>query len=309
MNFWQKMQALDRRYIYIIVALAVIIPLLIPFNSKTYTTDTTENIYQMIDSYAGRSDRAVLLCISHDASTMPELFPMEVAILRHCFERNIKVFTICFYPPAAPIIDYAINTVKEEYPKIKSGENYCNFGFKVGALQLPIMLGMGEDISEAVDIDAEGRKIANLPIMKDVKNYNEMNLIVEFSASAAGGAWITYARTKYGANVGVGVTAVMAADNYPYLQTGQLIGMLAGLKGAAEYEKLVDVFAAKGREFSKEIAKTEYPNITDSSILYKFKQARIGMNAQSVAHMMMIIFIVVGNIGYFVQKFNSKKEQ
>jgi hypothetical protein len=38
------------------------------------------------------------------------------------------------------------------------------------------------------------------------------------------------------------------------------------------------------------------------NISYKFKVARIGMNAQSVAHIMIIIFILLGNIGYFIQK-------
>jgi len=173
---------------------------------------------------------------------------------------------------------------------------------------LPMVLGMGEDISKAVDIDSEGRKIANLPIMKDIKNYNEMNLIINFSGSDYGYTWITYARSKFGANVAAGVTAVMAADNYPYLQSGQLIGMLAGLKGAAEYEKMVDVFASQNRSFSKEVISETRVPITGNSELYgnnipmKFKKARIGMNAQSVAHIMMIIFILLGNIGYFVTR-------
>ena len=42
-------------------------------------------------------------------------------------------------------------------------------------------------------------------------------------------------------------------------------------------------------------------------IKYKFKVARIGMNAQSVAHIMIILFIVLGNIGYFIQKAKSGK--
>ena len=110
---------------------------------------------------------------------------------------------------------------------------------------------------------------------------------------------------KFGANVAAGITAVMAADNYPYLQSGQLIGMLSGLKGAAEYEKLVDVFAKNNKPFSKEIIKNTWVDITDKSIPYQFKKARIGMNAQSVAHIMIIVFIILGNIGYFV---NRKKE-
>ena len=41
--------------------------------------------------------------------------------------------------------------------------------------------------------------------------------------------------------------------------------------------------------------------------LYKFKVARIGMNAQSVAHIMIIVFIILGNIGYFIQKMRQAK--
>jgi hypothetical protein len=378
-KIFEKLQALDRRYIYIFVALAIIIPLMIPYNSDVVTTPPTENLYQLVDSYAGRSDRAILICFSHDAATMPELYPMEIALLRHCFERKVKVFTITFSAAGAPIIDFAINTVKEEYPNIQSGVDYCNFGYKI--MMMITALGMGDNIATAIDTDAEGRKLANLPIMKNIVNYNEMNLIVETSGSSAGGVWITYARSKFGANVAVGVTAVMAADEYPMLQSGQLIGMLTGLKGAAEYEKLVDVFAAYrddyfplGRPFSKEILRdssikklinittqtkavfspeeyaafmAKYPEqsanleklkmqedgkivfdvtkITPSdqkalgdnlwnalnkktyNILYKFKVARIGMNAQSVAHIMIFLFILIGNIGYFATRSKEKK--
>ncbi len=319
MNFLIKLQSLDRRWIYLLVALAIIIPLLIPFDSKTYTTEPVENIYQKVDSFSGKSNKAILMVFMHDASTMPELFPMEVSVLRHCFERNVKVFTICFTPTAAPLVDYAINTVREQFPDKKSGVDYCNFGYKPAALMLPMVLGMGEDISKAVDIDSEGRKIANLPIMKDIKNYNEMNLIVNFSGSDYGYTWITYARSKFGANVAAGVTAVMAADAYPFLQTGQLLGMMAGLKGASEYEKLDDVFASykdatypSGRPFSKEIiTETIADNtfkISDQKV-YAFKKARIGMNSQSAAHILIIIFIIIGNLGYFIEKSKQKQNQ
>jgi hypothetical protein len=392
MNIFERMQKLDRRWIYIVVALAIIIPLMIPYDSDNVTTPPTENLYQMIDSFAGREDRAILLSFYHDAATMPELFPMEVAILRHAFERNVKVFTLTWMPAGAPIIEYAINTVKEEFPDIQSGVDYCNFGYKPQPFAL--VLGMGDNIANTMNTDAEGRKLENLPIMRGINNYSEMNLVIEFSGSVAGATWITYARPKYGLNVAVGVTAVMAADLYPYLQSGQLVGMLSGLKGAAEYEKLVDVFAAyrdptrdysithdedgnrilPGRPFGREILEDEstkrlirittqteaeftmdqfaafsakHPDhipllnrlgevrdgkmIVDISqispemreemgeflyqelyrltgdTLYKFKVARIGMNAQSVAHIMIIVFIILGNVGYFIQKARAAK--
>jgi len=303
------------------------------------------------------------------------------------------VFCLSFLPTGAPIIDMAINTVKEDYPNIKSGVDYCNFGYIPAALILPTVIGMGDNIATAVPTDAEGRKTENLPIMKGITNYNEMNLVVEFSGSTAGAYWLVYARPKFGTNIAVGVTAVMAADEYPYLQTGQFIGLLCGLKGAAEYEKLVDVFAAyrapgeplepyfdeegnkivPGRSFSKDILnqpeikdlikitpqteakfspeefelflqtcpekdqqllhqvkqsvdgkividiekldKNQFSSLTWEGLNrmthntpYKFKVARVGMNAQSVAHIMIIVFIILGNIGYFLQKAQTGKK-
>ena len=307
MSFAKKIQSLDRRWVYLIIALAIIVPLLIPFNSRTYVTEPSENIYKMIDSFSGNPNKAILICFSHDASTMAELFPMEVSILRQCFLRNIKVFTICFSPTSAPLMDYAINTAKKPYPNIKSGINYVNFGYKPASIQIPIILDMGEDIAKAIKTDSEGRKVANLPIMKGIKNYNDMNLVIDVSASGSVYYWITYARAKFGANVAAGITAVMAADNYPYLQSGQLIGMLSGLKGAAEYEKMVDVFAVHNRPFSKEIIKSTWVKITNKKIPYNFKLARIGMNAQSVAHLVIILFIIIGNLGFFLSKKEEKK--
>ena len=303
-KFFDKMQNIDRRYIYIVVAFSIIIPLLIPFNSPTYVTKPTSDIYKKVDSFAGDETKAVLLSFTHDASTMPELFPMEVSVLRHCFERDIKVFTICWLPAAAPLVDYALNTAREDFD-VQAGVDYCNFGYKPWAIQLPIMLGMGDDIAKAVETDSQGRKVENLEIMKNIKNYDDMNLVIDFAASGSAITWITYARARFGANIAAGVTAVMVADNYPYLQTGQLMGMFRGLKGAAEYEKLVDVFAANDRPFSKEIIKETSIAITGDTVPYKYKKARIGMNAQSVAHIMMIVFILLGNIGYFITR---KKE-
>ncbi len=316
MNFFEKFQALDRRIIYVLVFFAVALPLAIPYNAKTYTTEHVENIYQLIDSYSGRSDRAVLLSFFHNASTMPELFPMEVAILRHCFERNVKVITLCFLPTAAPLIDYAITNAKTGFASIESGVDYCNVGYIPGALYLQTILGMGEDISNQIDTDSVGRKLSSLPIMQDIKNYNEMNLIIEFSGSSYGISWVTYARSKFGVNVACGVTAVMAADAYPFIQTGQLVGMLAGLKGASEYEKLVDTFASyedesspNGRIFSKEVIENTLEENTytiSDQKNYKYKTARIGMNAQSVAHILIVVFILIGNIGYFLQRGKEK---
>ena len=66
----------------------------------------------------------------------------------------------------------------------------------------------------------------------------------------------------------------MASDAYPYLNAGQLEGLLGGLSGAAEYEKLIGVPGT----------------------------ATIGMDAQSIAHILIILLIALGNIAYFATR-------
>jgi hypothetical protein len=64
-----------------------------------------------------------------------------------------------------------------------------------------------------------------------------------------------------------GVTAVSAPEFYPYLQSGQLVGLLGGMAGAAEYEKI------RGEKGT----------------------ATRGMDAQSMAHVFVALCILAGN--------------
>ena len=340
MNFIKNLQSLDRRYVFIFIAVAIIMPLIFPFNAMTYTTTPVENLYQLIDSYspyvraddldgdgiiseeealAFRLDRAIFIDVYHDAATMPELFPMEVAVMRHCIYRRVPFFTFTLLPSAVPLIEEALSVVTEEIQKtgrvIERGKDYVNIGYKPAAIYLPILLGMGDDIAAAVETDSDGNRIENLPMYRDtaIRNYTQMNLVYETSGSDTGLSWMVYARPRFGVNVAVGLTAVMAADQYPYLQSGQCVGMTAGLKGAAEYENLVDMFAMNNITFSK--GQLDNPteqmlanlDITSDTVPSSFKMARLGMNAQSVAHILIIFFIILGNVGYFLEKRKQNK--
>jgi len=63
------------------------------------------------------------------------------------------------------------------------------------------------------------------------------------------------------------------------------VGMLGGLKGAAEYEKLIQ---EKGYTKAREIA-------------------TIGMDAQSIAHLVILFLIIIGNVAFFASKSHKKK--
>jgi hypothetical protein len=86
-----------------------------------------------------------------------------------------------------------------------------------------------------------------------------------------------------------GCTSIQVTDIIPYVANDQILGILAGMPGAAEYESLVD---NKLREMGK---------------ISKPGKATGMMAAQSIAHVVIVLFIIFGNISYFITRKKSRE--
>jgi len=270
MNIYEKMMSIDRRILFLLIALSVIIPLLKPLLLPVYVTKEVRNLYGFIDNL--NPGDVAFLSLDYDPSTMAECHPMALGILRHCFRKGIKVIvTSLARPEGLGTAEMALTQASQEYQK-KNGEDYVFLGYK--PVPGAVLLAMGENFRLAFPNDFYGTSIDSIPMMEGLKNYEDIKIVVTVSGSAVIDSWVIYAGGRYGVPIGAGVTAVMATDYYKYLQSGQLVGLLGGLKGAAEYEKLI-----------------QYPDM-----------ATKGMDGQNMAHLLIVFFIIIGNIGYFLGK-------
>lgn len=120
--------------------------------------------------------------------------------------------------------------------------------------------------------DNMGTMLKDIPMMDSIKNYNDIDFIYVVADNGIVDYWMSIVNAQYNIKVGAGVTAVMAPKFFAYINSGQMTGMLGGMKGAADYEKLV------GKPFS----------------------ASKGMAAQSLVHLFIIFSVITGNIIFFV---------
>ncbi len=278
MGFFEKLMKIDRRIIFLLIFIGVAIPLLVAFNFKLEITQPVREVYNLIED---ADDGAyVLLSFDYGPSTKPEIQPMAISILKHAFERDYKVVCSALWPMGVLMCSEAIASVKKEYPDIEYGVDYVNLGYKAGG-RVTITL-MGKNIRKAFPTDAANKPISEIPIMNNIRNLTNFDFIVGFSSGDPGlKQWIQVGHDTFGVPVAGGSTAVQFPSLSPYLnKENQLVGLLGGLKGAAEYEKLI---ASPGSAIK-------------------------GMDAQSIAHLVIIIFIAIGNIGYFVTgKYKEKR--
>ena len=221
-----------------------------------------------------------LVCIDFDAGSDAELGPMAYASIRHAFSLGIKVlinngYTVMAQPLSQMIIDSAASggaTMPRPYGFMRAGTDYVFFGFRPNPFQ--VYLQMGESVLSAYETDYAGKSLADMPIMKGIKDIRDIDGIAAYSCNVGTPeSWINVAKTKFNIPLVVGMTAVSVSDYFPYLQSGQLCGLITGLRGAAEYEKTVGAPPVANRR----------------------------MWAQLYTHAFAIGLIVIGNVEYFIR--------
>jgi len=270
-----RLSTLDRRIIYLALVLGIVLPLLFPLRLVQVMSPPTKKVYDFIENLPEGS--VLVYSIDYGPSVLPEVHPMVLAMLRHAFLKNHKVIALALHHEGVGLGLEALDKVAKEFGK-KYGEDYVYLGYKAGVSG--VILGLGESVKKVFPVDYFGTPVESLPLMRGVRNYDDIALVVSFSGAALPAYWVTYANTGYGQDIAAGVTAVNAAEYFVYLQTGQMIGLLGGMKGAAEYEAAVE----------RRLKNRPTP------------MAVRGMDGIAIAHLLMIVLIILGNVGYFLQR-------
>jgi hypothetical protein len=275
MNFWQRMQQMDRRWVYLMVGISVIFPFILPISLPVSITPEAQMLYDHIEALPDSS--TVMLVFDYYPSTIAECEPMTIAAARHFFEKDCRVITLSNIPLGGPTMaEQVTRTVAEQYGK-EYGVDYVNLGYK--ANYVAVLSGMGQSIESIFPTDNSGTPLDELPLMDSVVNYEQIDFIFEVADNATADYWVSIVNAGYGVPIGCGTTAVSAPKYYAFVDAGQFVGLLGGMKGAAEYEQLIE----------------------------QEGDAMVGMGAQSLVHLLIIALVIVGNLGFFVGGIGRRK--
>ena len=279
--------SLDRRIIFLIVGLSVLIPLLKPewIDLPIRPTPESQIVFDEINKL--NAGDKMLLSFEYSPSTKPEIHPMAIAILKHLYAKNIQVYGFALWPDGNFMSTEAFSEVSDDYDK-KYGVDYVNLGYKPGGEA--VIKGIASDIRTLYPADLQGTSINDIPMMKDVINIEDFDFVFSLSAGYPGSKeWVQYACDPKNIPLSTGCTSIQVTDIMPYVENDQIRGILAGMPGAAEYESLVEAELQK------------------MGISGKPGEASGMMAAQSIAHVVIVLFIIFGNISYFITRKKNRK--
>ncbi len=268
-----KGRLIGRRVVFLYVGIAVSLPLFMSISQKIVISPETQQLYDAISELP--SGAKVLVSFDYDPPSAPELQPMAEAFLYYCFTHDFKVIVIGLWPQGPQQANLAIDKLlalpEIEAKNLQYGIDYVNLGYQAG--NEFVIQRMGGSFESMFPTDYSGHPYSDLELVRNIRNFSNIDYSFNLSAGYPGTQeWVQVAVDRYGLSMGGGNTAVQAPMMYTYLQAGQLAGLLGGMNGAAEFEKLV------GRE--------------DKGTRF--------MLSQSFAHMVVIAFILIGNVAFIV---------
>ncbi|MFQ5453748.1 MAG: hypothetical protein ACE5D6_06140 [Candidatus Zixiibacteriota bacterium] len=262
-----------RHWTFIGLFIVIVITMLLNIKLDMKVSPYTQKMYDYLDSLPPGS--VLMISFDHEASSLPEIKPIALAVLRHAFAKGHRLIGVSLFAEGTVIGYRLMQKTAKEY-KRKYGEDYVYLGFR--PQYIAAILAMGESIEAAYPEDYLGNRYDRLELMRQIKNYDDIEAVISIADGSLATHWIEYGQARYGVKVLGAVTAAMVTTYDPYLASGQMHALVGGLRGAAEYEKLIKREGGGAR----------------------------GMLAQSSAHVYIVFLILLGNFLYFIKR--GKKE-
>ncbi len=269
----------ERRIIFLFIGIAVSVPLLFDITFSEKATPIVKGVYDKVDNLPSGS--VILISFDYGPSMAPEVEPMSNAFIRHSLAKDHKVIIMGLWATGQSLGASAVeNVIKKEFPNKIDGVDYINIGYKAG--NQGVLNVIITDFRKMYATDVNGVDLDSVQIFQGIRSLKDMDLMISVGGGFPGiKEWVLFAADPGNIPLAGASAAVSTPLLYPYYPM-QLIGLLGGIKGAAEYESEM---------------KKNYPQFADMPT-----PGIEMMGPQTLAHMVVMAFIVIGNLSFFFAK-------
>lgn len=271
-NIINKMNQVDRRVIYLILILAMALPMFfalgLPIEVDTHTQAAFDTLMALPEG------SVIWIGAEYSASQVAEIKPMLIAFVRLALERGHYIYIGSNFADGCTTAHNWLQDVFAETGAV-NGENYIIFGYRPSFSST--MEAVRSSVIEAMsDRDHYGNTLSDKPAMKHFQKASDIDMVLVFDSGSPGSDdYIAVWRAQGDVDLIIcGCTGVEVPNQLVKFDAGLLEGVVGGMNGAAQLEKLVGNFGS----------------------------ATKGMDSQGLAHITIIAFMVIGNIGYLVAK-------
>lgn len=286
-TLWDRLQTIDRRIIYGVLLVVILIPLFFPITLPTYPSKQSQDFYDTVERVAKESPNKIIIIDGQwSPSTRGENQWQTQAIVTHLMQRHLHFAILSFDTQNNTVTQTQIvEPLAKQYGYVY-GKDYINWGFRPSASFVPTIKGLVTNIPGTIKKDYKGTPITQFEVMKGIKTRDDVGALVEITASATAEYWLGLFEQNDNPPFLFAPTAVSAPTYYPYLDAHQMSGMLTGIKGAGDYEGL----------------------LIQNGLLKTPSFGTRAAGALSLVYALIILLIIFGNVGYYAARAAQRRQ-
>ncbi len=228
---------LNPRWLYLAVTVVLIIPLMVEIPMpQNRETRGPRGVYDMVGLCP--ADKVILIDSSWDLGSKPECMAQLECFVNDLCRRKKRfvVFSTGIYAPT--FANDVIRPIAKKAGYVY-GTDWVNLGFiKPPADNMGVLIqSFCNDIHGTRPIDGDGTAVSNLPLMRLVRTSSNIHMVCSINY-CPWQEWISFGKGQFGLPIAFASASIMGPYYYVFVDSGQLCGLLAGNRGAAEYEAL-----------------------------------------------------------------------
>ncbi|MBI5266374.1 MAG: hypothetical protein HY851_03995, partial [candidate division Zixibacteria bacterium] len=181
-----------RHWIFLGLLVVVVVTILLNLTTKVTPSEETRKLYRIIDSLPAGSTRRI--SFDHEASALPEIRPLTLAILRHAFSRGHRLIGVALLAEGTGIGYRALEQTAAEYGKTY-GADHAYLGFQPQSIAA--ILSMGESIKATFPRDYLGAPYDSVPLLASTVNYKQIAIVISIADGSLSQQWIEYGHARF----------------------------------------------------------------------------------------------------------------
>jgi len=270
MSIFERLMSIDRRIIYIILAISIAFPMFQPIGLPVAREAPAEALYKYIKELPAGTP--IIYSADLSASGVTELKPMVDVLVDLSLSLGHHVILMALWADGANLLSAWTDPILAKHD-VEYGVDYINLGY------IPSYTAFLEasrtDFKAACNggVDRDRVRLDTFPIMSNISVSSDIKAVVSFGTGDPGYThWIQY---WYATESCDAILGGQVAVNYPNAlnsyNAGNLKGVAGGLGGAATLEMEHGIVGG----------------------------AHGASDSMSFGHLAIILFLILGNVGYF----------
>jgi hypothetical protein len=264
----EKINNLDVRILYVLMVIAATFPLLRPIGLPLPISVQVKASYNAIETNIKQND-LVFIGVDFEPTQEAELWPQLLAVGRHVASKGARIVLVNMIAGGFRYEERFEEVLLKQFD-MKYGVNLLALPFSAG--REAAFQSIVADFKGLYKVDLHGKPLTGFPLWNEIKGAKDFKMYVQIAD--APDWWLRPMSQVQGLLLWNGTVASGASTMAPLYQSGQMCGFIIGMAGGAEYEVL-----------------TKRPG-----------PAAAAMDAQSMGHALIILFVILSNVGYYMAK-------